>query len=229
MISTLVLVGLALVWAVVLLPDLFAKISSGRKRDTIRSFNSQLSSLGRSAPVQRLGGPSGPLLRSDSATPARRVPPAAAPMTGPLADSTAAPGSSGSNVVPDSNVIDIGSRRRTGAEPVRRTRQVPAGPRAVSPALRKRRQDVLFALGAAALLTLLATVAFGGIFLYVHLLADLLVAAYLIALQQVGASQPVRAREGAAAAGPDHLDPGLGMLGRSSAEPAGLQPRRIAN
>jgi hypothetical protein len=43
----------------------------------------------------------------------------------------------------------------------------------------QRRQDVIVALSAAALLTLLATVAFGGAILYLHLLVDLLFVAYL--------------------------------------------------
>ncbi len=43
----------------------------------------------------------------------------------------------------------------------------------------QRRQDVIVGLSAAALLTLLATVAFGGVMLYLHLLVDLLFVAYL--------------------------------------------------
>lgn len=207
MISTLVLVGLVLVWAVVLLPDLFARISRGRKGDTIRSFNTQLSSLGRSAPVHR-----------DS--PSR-----------PVRDSSAR-----GNVAPLSNVIDLRSRRGSGvAGPPRAstpsgTSTTVGGVRQVSASTRKRRQDVLVSLGAAALLTLLATVAFGGVFLYVHLMADLLMAAYLVALQRLGAARaPQRPHA--------HVSPGLTAnltpldlhRGPAPAPARALQPRRIAN
>jgi len=57
--------------------------------------------------------------------------------------------------------------------------------------VRKRRQDVLVTLGSAAVLTLLATVAFGGPFLYLQLLVDVLLIAYLLLLAQVSGVQPV--------------------------------------
>ncbi len=200
MISALVIIGLIVVWSIVLLPDLLSRISTTRRGDTIRSFNSQLSSLGRSAPVGR-----------------------------------------------DSNVIDLrgrmahqagnGNRSATGRSPsghdlgslsavAPRSGNAPTGarPRAVSPAVRKRRQDVLLALGAAALLTLLATLSFGGVFLYLHLLADLLLAGYLVLLQRAVASRPAPQRmTGATRVG------ALAPLGGPAARVSALEPRRIAN
>lgn len=128
-VSTLVLLGLAVVWAVVLLPEAVRKLSGARAGDSIRSFRQQLSSLERSAPGRRRD-----------------------------------------------NVIDL--RDRTSAGPAR-----PAAPQ-VSPAVRRRRQEVLATLGAAAVLTLLCTVAFGGAFLFLHLLADGLLIAYVVLLNQ---------------------------------------------
>lgn len=46
--STLIFLGLAVVWAVVLLPEVLRKLSGARGSDSIRSFNHQLSVLHRS-------------------------------------------------------------------------------------------------------------------------------------------------------------------------------------
>jgi hypothetical protein len=98
--------------------------------------------------------------------------------------------------------------------------------RPVSPALRKRRQDVLMVLGAAALLTLLATMSFGGIFLFLHVVSDLLLAAYLVLLQRATASPQAAPRRRVARIRPPAGLPGaLAPLGRT----ADLEPRRIAN
>lgn len=215
MISTLVLVGLGLVWAVVLLPDLVARISRVRKADTIRTFNHQLSSLGRSAPVDRrdarpTSGGAGAVLRRGS---------------------VGRPSMGRSSM---GDVIDLRSRlrARTGAQTARTApvavpevtaTNLAGAPRPVSAGLRKRRQDVLFGLGAAALLTLLATVAFGGVFLYLHLFADVLMACYLVALQRVGATRPAASRPAAPIA-PRPLE-----FTADAARSGELQPRRIAN
>ncbi len=47
-VSTLIFLGLAVVWAIVLLPEVLRKLSVGRRTDSIRSFNHQLSVLHRS-------------------------------------------------------------------------------------------------------------------------------------------------------------------------------------
>ncbi|MEI2699509.1 MAG: hypothetical protein V9E94_14670 [Microthrixaceae bacterium] len=49
-VSTLVLLGLAVVWAIVLLPEAMKRISKARSGDSIRSFNHHLSSLQRGNP-----------------------------------------------------------------------------------------------------------------------------------------------------------------------------------
>lgn len=186
-VSTLVLLGLAVVWAIVLLPEVLKKLSSVRGGDSIRSFNHQLSSL------PRAGGRAG-------------NPPA-----------------------PSSNVIDM--RSRSGPGPVS-GRPVPA-------AVRKRRQEVLTALGAAALLTLLGTVAFGGPFLLLQLLADALLVTYVVLLYQVtNAPAPVDGRARSAATGGRPLAHGsvAGRAAMSSGAEFGavgrvtpVNARRIAN
>jgi hypothetical protein len=145
-VTTLIFLGLAVVWAIVLLPEALRKFAGSRNGDSIRSFNHQLSVLDRSGGV-----------RPSAATGAR------------------------------SNVIDFASRgRAVGPRP---------SVRVTPPSVRKRRQEVLTVLGAAAVLTLLGTVAFGGIFLAFHLLADLLLVAYLVALVQVNQQAEVRRAE----------------------------------
>ena len=47
-VSTLIFLGLAVVWAIVLLPEVLRKLSVGRRTDSIRSCNHQLSVLHRS-------------------------------------------------------------------------------------------------------------------------------------------------------------------------------------
>lgn len=200
MISTLVIVGLALVWAVVLLPDLMAKVSRGRRSDTIRSFNTQLSSLGRSAPVR--GDDNVIDMRARKSTGRRTT------RNGVLAS----PG------VPSPYVGSVGPAPVNGPA-------TPGAVTGVSPAshvVRKRRQDVLIALGAAALLTLLATVAFGGVFLYLHLVADILMAAYLIALQRVVTTQGAHG-----VPAPVHMSPD--RVAVSTLAPHSLEPQQIAN
>ncbi len=179
MISTLVIVGLALVWAVVLLPDLMARISRSRRSDTIRSFNSQLSSLRRSSPVDgddnviELGTRRAARL-GRTGNGADSLPGVPSPYVGP------AHGLSGGRQHTVSR--HAVSRHAVSRHAVSRGA---VSQRPVSHSVRKRRQDVLITLGAAALLTLLATVAFGGSFLYLHLTADVLMLAYLVALQRV--------------------------------------------
>jgi len=142
-VTTLIFLGLAVIWAIVLLPEALRKFAGSRNGDSIRSFNHQLSVLDRSG-----GG-------RPTAVPASR-----------------------------STVIDLATR---GAVAGQRS-----AARVTPPSVRKRRQEVLTVLGAAAVLTLLGTVAFGGIFLGLHLLADVLLVAYLVALVQVNQQVAVR-------------------------------------
>jgi hypothetical protein len=70
------------------------------------------------------------------------------------------------------NVVDLRDHR-------------PAAPRPqVSAGVRRRRQQILGGLAAAAVLTLLCTVAFGGAFLWLHLLVDALLVTYVVLLVQ---------------------------------------------
>ncbi len=178
-VSTLIFLGLAVVWAIVLLPEVLRKISGSRHSDTIRSFNHQLSVLNRSE--QRSSG--------------------------------------------RSNVIDLGARAaargtidlRDGA---------PSAPRPVPMAVRKRRQEVLTVLGPAALLSLVCTVAFGGPFLLLFLVAGGLLAAYVVMLAQVNQSAPAR-RTAPRLAPPSPLHDGLRTATVGRATPS--SPRRIAN
>jgi len=170
-VTTLVFLGLAVVWAIVLLPEVVRKVAGGRHSDTIRSFNHQLSVLDRSAGRE-----------------------ASAP-----------------------NVIDLRTRNTTPAT----ARVVPVVPASV----RKRRQDVIMVLGSAAVLTLLCTVAFGGVFLVLHLIADVLLVTYLVLLNQANqAGHAAAARQARPAWERGQDDLRTATVGRAT--PA---PRRVAN
>jgi hypothetical protein len=175
-VTTLVFLGLAVVWAIVLLPEVVRKLAGSRHSDTIRSFNQQLSVLDRS----------------------------------------------GRGGAPRSNVIDLRSR----TEGTARTQSAPQVPLAV----RKRRQEIIIGLASAAVLTLLCTVAFGGAFLILHLLADALLVTYLVLVNQ--ANQAATAR----AAGPARQslsgpawERGVDDLRTATVGRATPAPRRIAN
>jgi hypothetical protein len=190
--STLIFLGLAVVWAVVLLPEVIRKLSGARSSDSIRSFNQQLSVLHRSDN------------RRGSELPG------------------AVRGLQGSR----SNVIDL--RNRAGA-PMQRNTAAPA-PRPVSTAVRKRRQEVLTVLGASVVLSLVLTVAFGGVlFLGLLLVAGVLLVAYVAALAQLNqaprAAAPLTMHNALSQNGPS-LSDGLRTATVGRATPA---PRRIAN
>ena len=175
-VTTLVFLGLAVVWAIVLLPEVVRKVAGSRHSDTIRSFNQQLSVLDRSG-----GG-----------SPAGR-----------------------------SNVIDLRSRSDRDERPS----PAPQVPMSV----RKRRQEVLTVLGSAAVLTLVCTVAFGGVFLLLHVVADVLLVTYVVLLNQANqaaAHAAGPARSPLAAPSWDRGPDGLRTATVGRATPA---PRRIAN
>ncbi len=174
-VSTLIFLGLAVVWAIVLLPEVLRKVSGSRHSDTIRSFNHQLSVLNRSE--QRSAG--------------------------------------------RSNVIDLRSARRDID-----LRDAPA-PRAVPVSVRKRRQEVLTVLGAATLLSLLCTVAFGGPFLLLLLVSGGLLVTYVVLLAQVTQNAPARSRTAPPLASPSPLHDGLRTATVGRATPSSA--RRIAN
>lgn len=150
-VTTLVFLGLAVLWAIVLLPEAVRKVAGSRRSgDSIGSFNRQLSVLDRSG-LDRSG---------------RR------------------PASS--------NVIDLASKHPQHRHGVRaaQTNGVSHTPYAV----RRRRQEILTGLGAGAGLTLLCAIAFGGPFVWLHILCAILLIAYVVLLSQVtrGAARPMR-------------------------------------
>lgn len=141
-VSTLVLLGLAVVWAIVLLPEVIKRVSNARGGDSIRSFNSHLSSLQRKS-------------------------------------------AAGGNVI-DLRAAQRDARPSTGHPlDARRNNAVASSTATVSPGVRRRRQEVLTVLGSAAVLSLLCSVAFGGPFLVLFLVAAALLVAYVFALYQV--------------------------------------------
>jgi len=128
--------------------------------------------------------------------------------------------SSSSNNEASNNVIDL--RDRTNARPVGMPQQK------VSPAMRRRRQDVLVVLASVAVLTLLCTVAFGSIFLLPFVLSASLLVGYVLLLNQTNQSAGFMQQR-------DHRN---GLVPASSL-PSALQtstvgrstpaPRRVAN
>lgn len=183
--STLIFLGLAVVWAVVLLPEVFRKLSGTRGSDSIRSFNHQLSVLHRS---NNRRGADLPLNSSRS------------------------------------NVIDL-RRPSTGAPAARNT--VPAAPRPVPMAVRKRRQEVLTVLGCAVLLSLVCTVAFNSAFIVPLFISGVALVAYVAALAQLNqAPRTAGVRAPSSLAPRSSLPDGLRTATVGRATPA---PRRIAN
>jgi hypothetical protein len=187
-VSTLVLLGLAVIWAIVLLPEAVKKLSGVRNSDSIRSFNHQLSSLqsGRSTATS-----------------------------------------------PRSNVIDMRARSGAASRPVAPARSAePMQARPVSPAVRRRRQEVLTVLGSAAVLTLLCTVAFGGPFMFLFLVSAGLLVGYVVLLHQVTNAPAVPARrtdgyvDGYAVHGPARAASGEAM---GSVRVSPVSARSVAN
>jgi len=167
-----VLLGLAALWAAVLLPDILRRRSTRRTGDSISSFSHHLSVLERSNPL------AGSVRRSPRiarpARPARHSHPNVVPIAPHVArPRPGALGSAQRSPRPAAGPTGRGpvsaAHTRGSARPEGMTRSQ----------AQQRRQDVIVALSAAALLTLLATVAFGGAILYLHLLVDLLFVAYL--------------------------------------------------
>ena len=186
--STLIFLGLAVVWAVVLLPEVFRKLSGTRGSDSIRSFNHQLSVL------HRRGADLPGVARGTGLNSAR------------------------------SNVIDL--RRPAGGAPAARN-TVPAAPRPVSMAVRKRRQEVLAVLGCAVLLSLVCTVAFNSAFIVPLFISGVALVAYVAALAQLNqAPRTAGVRAQQSLAPRSSLPDGLRTATVGRATPA---PRRIAN
>jgi len=168
--STVVLLGLAVVWAIVLAPEVLRRTSGMRRVDPVNAFHRQMSSLDRNG-----GRPAG--------RPGTNV----IDLRGPARTSSSRP-------------MQRPTSARYGGAPQRPVRPARhAAPRPiVSTRTQKRRQDVLIVLVAAAVLTLLCAIAFGGAFLALHLVADVLLVAYVVLLNRSAqvATRPRRATYG---------------------------------
>ena len=168
-----VLLGLAALWVAVLLPDFLRRRSTRRTGDSISNFTHHLSVLERSNPLAgssrrspRIAQPARPA-RQAHANVVSIAPRVARPRAGAVAQTGRSPHPA-ANPTTARRTATTGPTRVAG-RPERMTRTQ----------AQQRRQDVIVGLSAAALLTLLATVAFGGVMLYLHLLVDLLFVAYL--------------------------------------------------
>lgn len=140
--SVIALLGLAVLWAIVLVPDLLRRGASLRRIDPIGQFAKNRSVLGHTTAV---GGSAFGRSRSHLSSPSM------IDLRGP-------------RPVVDHRPV---SAARVAPRPVRRSRA------------EQRRQDVLTALIAAALLSFLGFTAFGGPMLVVHVIADVLLVAYV--------------------------------------------------
>jgi hypothetical protein len=215
--SKLIIVGLIIVWGIVLLPDVLQRLSRTRRSDSIRSFSSQLSSLGRTNGNKRSHDNV-----IDLRTRSSLNRPVAAPRPTAPARLMSAP------VTP---TRPVGApQRRPGPQPTG------DGPRAVPSEVRRRRQEVLMTLGSAAVLTLLAAVAIGGpLLLLVHLFIDVLLVTYLVLLAQVTAVvAPAVARPREQSLAPlsplDNLrSPAIDLRTGSVGDAVPVAARRIAN
>ena len=166
------LLGLAILWAIVLIPDLVRRGASARRSDSIGQFARHRSVLGRSAPVgvrrESVGG-SVARLGSGTVVDLRGPRPVVTNGSRPMSSSPAGGGRS-------SDSFD------SAAQTVRR-----------SPT-QQRRQDVLTALVAAALLSFLGFATFGGPMLMVHVVADVLLGAYVALWLTVTRRERIRAQ-----------------------------------
>lgn len=124
----------------------------------------------------------------------------------------------GSSVVSFKQGLDVLGRTAPGSSLGRVRPHAPPGPgqpRGRS-AVRKRRRDVLFALGGVAAFTFLLALAFGGQMILVHLLADAALGGYMYLLVQVRRAAIQRANTVRYLAAPRQSQPTLVTLRRSA-------------
>lgn len=162
--STLIFLGLAVVWAIVLLPEGIKRFTRMRRADSIRSFNHQLLALDRGGADPR----------------------------GPRTGRTH--GTADSNVIDLRSRNGLGGVRTAGSDRGRRPAVSGGGQvhkRVPSPAVRRRRQEVTATLAAAVILTLLCLLAFGTAFLVPQLIADVLLGTYLYLVAQANRTTPM--------------------------------------
>jgi hypothetical protein len=177
-VQLLVLLGLAALWIAVLLPDILKRRSTRRPIDTITSFKRHLSVLERQH--ARTHGRPTPMASNVVAMGARQP---QRSFSGPVRPLVTAPGA-----------------RPNAAQAQQRLAQAPAaheatgGSAAVRSGGQQRRQDVIVALLAGSGLSLLATLTFSGVFLYLHVAIDLVLVTYVGAVLAVTRRNQARSR-----------------------------------
>ncbi len=185
-----VLVGLAVLWAIVLLPDFIRRASTRSSHDTIGSFKHHLSVLERANPVH--SPMTGLDARPSNVVPLvpRSTPPQGSPESVPLT----AP-----QPVPPMRAVPVAARRgpartqtaRAQTARAQTARTQTARTQAARPAAgsrtrvdgaavaQRRRQDIITGLFAASLLSFLAFLSFGGPMLIVNVVIDVLLVLYV--------------------------------------------------
>lgn len=175
-----VLVGLAVLWAIVLLPDFIRRASTRSSHDTIGSFKHHLSVLERANPVH--SPMTGLDTRPSNVVPLipRSTPPQGNPESVPLA---------GPQPVPPMRAVPVAARRgpaRPQAARSHAARSQTPRPAAASrtrvdgaAVAQRRRQDIITGLFAASLLSFLAFLSFGGPMLIVNVVIDVLLVLYV--------------------------------------------------
>lgn len=200
----MVLLVLAAIWAAVLIPPAIRARAEGRPGDSVVNFKRQLSTLRRTSPDRASFSRGGRAEGGEHWYRSRTVAPLA-PVHGPLRSTRTAP---------------AGTMHRA---PVRPVRTAPPAVSASRSRTIRRRRDVLSALVVAVLATLvLGLLPAFRVMLFAHLVADVLLVAYvalLIHQRNVAAERDLKVRFLPQA---PRLDPGL-----LRAEPALL--RRSAN
>ena len=166
--SWLLLFGLGVAWAVVLVPDLLRRQSASRRSDTIGQFARNLSSLERSGPVG--------VNRSNLVQFPSRLSDPMADLRGPVARPQQA------------------RTQQARSQQAQRPQARPAAGR--RSAVQQRRQDILSALIAAALLSFLGSVSVGGVLMVVHAVIDVALVLYLGALLTIKRREQMRAQVG---------------------------------
>jgi len=186
-----VLLGLAALWIVVLLPDVLRRRSTRRPADSISTFSRHLTGLERSQHRAIGSERHGNVLRFGP-----RPGSSLTPLHQPVAPLVAPRGAQRSHRGAQRPAAQHRAQQRVAARPAgaaaRTARPVEGAPRRT--AAQQRRQDVIVALIAASLLSLLATITFSGAFLVLHLVIDVALLAYVGAVLAITRRTQARAQ-----------------------------------
>ena len=159
--SVLALVGLAVLWAIVLVPDLIRRSAASRRSDTIGNFSRTLSVLDANPATRSNVLPFAARRPQGHPTPARALGQPVQPLLAPT------------------------SAQQSMSQPVRRVDPNRSHQPAGKSRAQQRRHEVLIVLAAAAALTFLGTISFGGPMLVLNAVCDVLLVAYLLAMMAV--------------------------------------------